>query len=282
MNDANKISDNNFLDPGKIIEDWLNDPDRPVFLVDETRRDFFDEKDQIFLFTCVCMKASKVTDILRETRNAGNCNQKPKVGDIVRPEGQKYFASLISIWGQSLQCVEGITIVTTSAKKMKSTEKIKARLKMIYDQVDLGRSQFAEGPELSILLNLVKQTALSLQVGSRQVDIIIDRSDQFGMGPKKRKLPDDTFEVVGPAQFNRRPDGTQSLLYCPAEFRLIFNSDQGLFRDLLMLPELYGYLLLYRVLDYKTLYKSLAVEPLQFRFIDYQEWFKRGLTNDSS
>jgi hypothetical protein len=101
-----------------------------------------------------------------------------------------------------------------------------------------------EGRELGPVVHLAKIAANALGVGARQVDVVVDRSDQTGLGARKRRLPTGTLEVLGPTPFNRLAGGGQAEIHCPTVFRLVADSDGGPFRDLLLLPDFYGHLLL--------------------------------------
>lgn len=120
-----------------------------------------------------------------------------------------------------------------------------------------------------MLITLIKAAANSLGIGARQVDVIVDRSDQLGVGPTKRRLPGQTFEVLGPGQFNTGPGGRLAQMVCAATFRIIADSDQGPFRDLLLLPAFYGYLRL-RKQPPQTLIEQLKKEPVVFAPLDLQ------------
>ena len=69
-----------------------------------------------------------------------------------------------------------------------------------------------------------------------------------------------TLEVLGPGRLDLRSDGSRAALASDAEFRLIADSDQGPFRDLLMLPDLFGHILI-RQYDLQSLMGTLSSTP---------------------
>lgn len=243
-----------------IFSDWRNDPERPVFLIDETRRAIFGKGDELILFTCVFLHGSTAVSLLKDIQAARTTDDSFKVVDLVRPEVQRDFAPLVDIWCSSLLLAEDVKFVATTAINQKKTKNIKAKLRMIFDGPSLDRPPTIEGRELNTVIHLILKTAVAHKIGSREVDVVLDRSDQMGMSQGKRRLPHGFFEVLGPGRLDVRPDGTQASLSSPALFRLIAGSDEGSFRDLLMLPELYGHQFLYGVADHATLYKSLSAE----------------------
>jgi hypothetical protein len=182
--------------------------------------------------------------------------------DIVRPEVQRDSAPVISVWCQSLQLVEDIKIAATTAKGQKKISKnAKARFNLTPDQSELECPRILEGRELSMMIHLILKMAIDLKIGSKQVDVIIDRSEQVGMVPKKRRLPVGLMEVFGPGRLDIRPGGGQASLECSAMFRLIADSDEGPFRDLLILPDFYGYLV-NRKMKHAEWYSALLKETV--------------------
>lgn len=244
-----------------IFDDWLGDPERPVFLIDETRRAIFGESDELVLFTCVSLRASTAVSLLKNIQAARATDESFKAVDLVRPEVQQDFGPLVGIWCGSLLLAEDVKFVATTAKNQKKTKDIKAKLQMIFEGPSLDRPPTIEGRELNTVIHLILKMAVDHKISSRVVDVVLDRSDQMGMSQGKRRLANGVFEVLGPARLDVRPDGTQASLSSPALFRLIAGSDEGAFRDLLMLPELYGHQFLYGVVDHAALYKSLDAEP---------------------
>jgi len=267
---ANDI-EGHLSNPDDILNDWSNDPKRPVFLIDETRRPVFEGSDQIIFFTCVSLTGSVAECLQKGIRAARVTDTSLKALDLKRPEVQRDYAPLVGIWCGSLQLVQDINIVATTAKGVKKTKHSKARLRMIYDQPASGRPPIIEDRELNAVIHLVLKTAIGLGIGPRQVDVVLDRSEQIGMSPGKRRLPTGVFEVMGPSRLDIQPDGSRASLECPAKFRLIADSEQGPFRDLLMLPELYGYLLLYGIMNDKKLYESLEKEPYLLLHLDIEK-----------
>lgn len=98
-----------------------------------------------------------------------------------------------------------------------------------------------QGPELVPLLNTVKAIATRRSLGDVQVDVLVDRSQQLGLDPKKLGVPEDTVQIFGPNTFNETSRGEESTLVCPTRFRLIFLSERGPLRDLLLIPDAVAY-----------------------------------------
>jgi hypothetical protein len=109
-------------------------------------------------------------------------------------------------------------------------------------------------------MHILLVAARAERAGREQIDAIIDRSDQNGFGPTKAKLAPGTLEVLGPGRLDLRSDGSRAALASDAEFRLIADSDQGPFRDLLMLPDLFGHILI-RQYDLQSLMGTLSSTP---------------------
>jgi hypothetical protein len=259
----------------ELIKGWINHPDRKIFLIDETRRDITDEKDQLTLFTCVCTKAYTVLQLLSQFKDAGLSNLYVKGKEIFN-DNIKEYRSYRPIICDGLRNMKIIMMATTS-KKIKSIRKdIRSRLRVSSND---GTKEYIEGPELGIIINLIKKAAMRLSFDDDQIDVVIDRSNQYGADPGKRKLDKDTFEIFGPGKFNRKLDRTISDIYCPSDFRLIFNSDQGCFRNLLLLPDSFGYFFLYKYGSiYKDLYKSFSVVPTKLIYLDQKTGSVMSLT----
>jgi hypothetical protein len=250
--------------PEEIYNEWADDPNRPIFLVDETRRPIYEAGDEIILYTCVALNGRAAHSIMQAAQQARTTHESFKGRDIMRPEVQRDSARVISVWCRSLQFIEDIKIAATTGKGQKKISKnAKARFTLISDQSCSKLPRILEGRELSTMIHLILKMAIDLKISGGQVDVIIDRSEQFGMAPRKRRLPNDVMEVFGPDRLDVRPGGSQASLKCPAMFRLIADSDEGPFRDLLILPDCYGYLL-NRETNHAELYKSLLKEPVLF------------------
>jgi len=248
--------------PDEIYNEWADDPKRLIFLIDETRRPIYEVGDEIILYTCVALNGQAAHSIMKAIQRARTTDEPFKGRDIVRPEVQRNSAPVISVWCQSLHLVEDVKIVATTGKGQKKISKsAKARFNLVPDQSGSRRPRILEGRELGTMIHLILKMAIDLKISGGQVDVIIDRSEQFGMATKKRRLPNDVMEVFGPSRLDARPGGSQASLKCPAMFRLIADSDEGPFRDLLMLPDFYGYLLS-RETNHGELYKSLLKEPV--------------------
>lgn len=260
MNSEN--ADKNFPKPEEICNEWADDPKRLVFLIDETRRPIYEANDEIILYTCVALNAHSARSIMKSVQRVRTTDVSFKGRDIVRPEVQRDSGPVISVWCRSLRLVEEIKIAVTTAKGQKKISKnAKARFNLIPDRPELARPRILEGRELSTMIHLILKMAIHLKIGPKRVDVIIDRSEQVGMAPKKRHLPVGLMEVFGPGRLDIRPGGGQASLGCPAMFRLIADSDEGPFRDLLILPDLYGYLV-NREMMHAELYKALLKETV--------------------
>ncbi len=260
-----------------ILNDWSGDPERPIFLVDETRRPIFGKKDEIIFFTCVSLKGKTANAVFKNIQAVRTTNNSFKALDLNRPEVQRDFAPLVGNWCASLLLADNVNIVATTAKAEKKSKNTKARLRMIYKENDVQRPPIVEGRELNTVLHLILKAAIDQGIDSGSIDVIVDSSDQMGLSSAKRRLSPGTFEVMGPARLDRRPDGTQASLTCPALFRIIASSDRGSFRDLLMLPELFGYLSLYGETDFSKTYDTFSDNPFQVIPFSIGK-FKKGLT----
>lgn len=233
--------------PEEILEDWTQDPERPIFLIDETRCGIFDQHDELVIFNCACLTAKKAYDILSDAsiarRTVGEESFKGR--DFCRQEVLDHARPLIAIVAGAFRDLIGFYVVATKASgQRRSGRSAKTRIRAVQDETSGMRPIVIEGRELGAVVHLAKIAANALNVWSRQVDVVVDRSDQTGLGATKRRLPQGTMEVLGPAQLNRLAGGGQSKIQCPATFRLIADSDEGPFRDLLLLPDFYGHLLL--------------------------------------
>lgn len=229
--------------PDSILQDWHDNPKRLVLLVDETRRSIYADHDEIIVFTCVALDAHFALHILEKTQGARTNDQSFKTQDITRPDVNKDLAPIIGVWCRSLQGISDIKYAVTTAKRLKLLSRgSKTRLRLEPDLSASKRPRVIEGRELGVVIHLILKTAIDLQIGNGQVDVILDRSDQIGMAPGKRQLPKGVMEVYGPGRLDMRPNGGQADLKCASLFRLIADSDEGPFRDLLMLPDLYGHL----------------------------------------
>ena len=262
--------DAKFKDPGIIVKEWYEDPDRPIFIIDETRRSVYECNDQLIMFVCVCLRAGEAIDFLKNINRARPNEESYKANDIIRMVSRPALFQLLSVYCNSIEIVNRVNVVYTTTVGLKKSKKTKARIHLITDESFNNRSSTMEGPELNTVIHLVLKTAIEIGIGSRQVDVILDRSDQIGMSPGKRRLPPRSFEVFGPSRLDRRSDGKRAYLETPAEFRLIADSDNGPFRDLLVLPDLFGHLILNGMdqQKFKGLYKSLADEPFIFHPLD--------------
>jgi hypothetical protein len=257
-----EYADKNLPKPDEICNEWAHDPKRPIFLIDETRRPIYKARDEIILYTCVALNGHSACSIMKSVQQVRATNEPFKGRDIMRPEVQRLSAPVISVWCQSLQLVEDIKIAATTAKGQKKVSKdAKARFNLLPDQSGSGRPRILEGRELSTMIHLILKMAIDLKIGPKQVDVIIDRSEQVGMAPKKRRLPVGLMEVFGPSRLDIRPGGGQASLECPAMFRLIADSDEGPFRDLLILPDFYGYLV-NREMKHAEWYRALLNETV--------------------
>ncbi len=250
-------------DPKEIFDDWTHDPRRPIFLVDETRKPVFDTGDEITLFTCVALSARSAQTVMKAIAQTRTTNESFKGRDFSRPEVQASSGALIDIWCRSLQLVQDIKIAATTAMGQgKLAKDSKAKLHTETDEESSERPRTIEGRELSTVIHLLLKMAIDLKIESRQIDAILDRSDAMGLAPQKRALTKGLMEVMGPGRLDVRPSGTQASLKCSALFRLISDSDDGPFRDLLVLPDFYGYELSHRI-DYTELYKKLRDDPVR-------------------
>ena len=71
------------------------------------------------------------------------------------------------------------------------------------------------------------------------------------------------MEVLGPERFNRHLDDGRSEPASQVRFRLIADSEQGPFRDLLMIPDLCGHLVT-KALDVRQIIENLSKERYFF------------------
>ena len=96
------------------------------------------------------------------------------------------------------------------------------------------------GRELPLLLSYLKRTANDAGLRG-QVDLLVDRSRQFGLGVRDRGLANNEFETFGPGPLNRLAGGRKSSIRCNCKFRIIPASDKSPFRDLLLIPDALAY-----------------------------------------
>ncbi|SRR5713226_2927278 len=100
---------------------------------------------------------------------------------------------------------------------------------------------FVFGRELVPLLNLLKRVANDAGIQGR-VDIILDRSHQLGLDPSDRGLAADEFETFGPGDLNALASGAAANIQSNCSFRIVSVSDEGSFRNLVLLPDAVGYI----------------------------------------
>ena len=248
-----------------IVNEWLTNPPQLLFLVDETRRTLYGHGNEIVIFTCVAVDTHTAYSVLergaRIRRDLG-VQESLKSGNLLRQEANPRYQPLLNLWADAIRLATDVRFLTTSGENQKKQSRLtKTRIKAV--SVDRSRSAIIEGPELQAVIHLLLFAAHATGLRDSQVDAIVDRSDSNGLCNRKRRLPPGTMEVLGPDRFTRHLADGRSEPASQVRFRLIADSDQGPFRDLLMIPDLCGHLVT-KALDVSQIIKRLSGEGYFF------------------
>jgi hypothetical protein len=215
--------------------------------------------------TCVAVDthtAYSVLELSARIRRDSGVQESLKSGDLLRQESNPRYQPLLNLWAGAIRLASDARFLTTSNENQKKQSRLtKTRIKAV--SVDRSRSPIIEGPELQAVIHLLLFAAHATGLSDGQVDAIVDRSDSNGLGNRKRRLPPGTMEVLGPERFNRHLDDGRSEPASQVRFRLIADSDQGPFRDLLMIPDLCGHLVT-KALDVRQIIENLSKERYFF------------------
>jgi len=234
-------------DPNSIVEEWRKNPLRPIMLIDETREDDGPKIGQYVLFICILTNAMHIVNCLCEAElarlelqgYAKDINFKGRL--LFGKRGKKSHEIIRSYVVSNISKVESIVVLASSSKAIRNCySNMSGGINAISSTEQRKMRVF--GPELPLLLNYVKKIAIDRMLKSIQVDVIVDRSQQFGLGVRQRSLKKRTFEVLGPGTLNRVAGDSFASSHCPSKFYIIASSDNGTFRDLLLLPDAIGYI----------------------------------------
>lgn len=262
-----------FLSINCILDEWINDPERRIFLIDETRKRIYQPQDDtLTLFTCVVITSLQAIAINENIQEEEIIQRKNKMNlylkEIIRKPKSEFrdsYPTLYEIWTKSLRQVETVKFSLTTQRILENAN-VNTKIKIL----NYPLKPIISGPELSDIRSLIVTTAQVLKIEPKQIDVIIDRSDSYGMSVKQRGLPgNDKYEVIEPLNLNTKS------LSCPSSFRLICGDDKGAFRNLLLLPDYYGRQLLPAEADSSKLYGLISGKNIPV-FIDFDNlrWLK--------
>lgn len=235
-------------DPTSIVTEWSKFPSRKIFIVDETRIPD-PSVGQVIVFTCICDEAGKIlacmskASALREALPMQSQKVVIKGQSLLGSRAKKSTNPFLVYALEAIRGAKKVAFVTATSKHLREDSWIgSAKITPSVDSDGIASSNVVSGPELGLLLTFIKQVANDLGATNEQIDVIIDRSAQLGFDPNQRGISREQFEVFGPGTFNKNSSGDNAKLQCPAHFKIITNSDQGIFRDLLLLPDVAGYM----------------------------------------
>ncbi len=231
--------------PNEIANDWQMRSWRPLLVVDEARAQTNPIGREWVGFFCVVTTVGQACRFLQEFQSIRESLHATDVSyksvNLHRKSNPRRHQQILSFLESETAAMPWYVAMTTQHQldRMRD-DSVKARLTIGNPHPD--RPAEIGGRELLPAATMMREVALRRGYVNEQVDVLIDRSKQFGLDPKTRNLPPNVFEVLGPGSFNAGPGGVALDPYCPAEFRLIAASDQtpGL-RDLLLLPDFVGY-----------------------------------------
>lgn len=216
-----------------LVDGWRRNADQPVLAIDETRTAAGKHHKEVVVFTGVYGRAGDFVDYLF----AAHCLRQ----ELPEPSRDEAFKGT-DLWHIGLRneykafagnVVKGIKpprrlfIATTTQRNLADS---KASVRMVTTSLGERRGTSITGPELKIALNFILRIVENLDI--HRLDVVIDRSEQLGLSPRKRRLT-----AIGELFTGRLKEGS-------AELQIVSDSDHGPLRDLLLLPDFVGNLLL--------------------------------------
>ncbi len=233
-------------DPQEKAKQWIGQPSRTIFLVDEIREEDSHVGEYV-TYCCVVTTAGVITDFLQDARQIRM--KLPKKSQIRTFKGSVLFGSRATKLHEPMKCLAMSAILQAKAVALLvfNTENIR-KLNGPGCGITLaanpgeGHPGRVAAPELIPLLGLLNWVANDLSFGDTEVDVIVDRSAKLGFDPSQRKIAPGEFEVIGSGKFNEISGSDPTLPQQPTSFRIIMGADQGPFMDLLMIPDVIAYL----------------------------------------
>jgi hypothetical protein len=249
-----------------LYDEWIASPDRPVLLVDETREHAPSGHGEFILFTSVQLNVEVLNVFLNRMQDERSNLPKEMRDNSIK--GKNLFGNRVpprydpiaAAARDTLRRADAIVRLLTTSKHIKDT---KLRLS---GKITSCSGEVISGPELVPVLNFLKWVAVNICPEPRQVDVVIDRSQQLGLDPRQLGIKEEKFSVLGPGYLNTATGGGPTSLICSSLLRIIAGSDDlsGL-RDLLLLPDAAGYLGLFKP-DMKPV-KNEVLTGTQFRIV---------------
>jgi hypothetical protein len=247
--DANKIPKT----ADDFVAEWRNHLGRKVSLIDETRAPLATKHREFVAFTAVLIDAGALLgycDAVLKAREAlPDVSESFKGRNLLHILSDDVFQPLVMIIGKTLLPPARLFIVATTTGNVKGS---RAKV-VIRSASNSGRPLEVRGPELKVVLHFIRQLGDKLQLG--RADVILDRSQALGLDIRTRRLGDGCFEGF----FGKLTDGGPDLA-------IISDSDDGVFRDALLLPDFAGYLLVHGTPDGMKKEKLIVASETPFFF----------------
>jgi hypothetical protein len=249
----------------ELVEQWRADLGRKIILIDETRDVLEGDHRQFIVFTAVVLEARTLLerlDLILKAREALpdiSRNTSFKGKNLLHIMREEAFLPLVATIGKGLAPPARLFISATTIKNVQDSQ---AKV-TITAANDTGRPREVRGPELKVALNLVRRLGEELVGPNGRVDVILDRSHALGLDPRTRLLAGDRFEGF----FGKLLDGGP-------DFGMVADSDDGVFRDALLLPDFAGYLLVHKTaekLKAERVQVSAQNPPFTFREVGSPE-----------
>lgn len=216
-----------------VLSEWANEPTRKVTSIDESRRRT--GQGEMVAYCCVIMTAGDALAFLHDASAAreflpeGSCEEGFKGRNFREYMKVPEFKRFLDVVGAAYGChAQKIIRVITTLPYIQAAPK--SRIHVESSDRAAGKKT-VRGVELGVLLSFVSRLAVELGLESTRFDVVVDRSAQFGTDPNTRGLVNE-FEAL------RGPIGNAQ------DVSLIFDSDQGPLKDLLLLPDFWGYVTL--------------------------------------
>lgn len=224
-----------------FLNDFVSNPKRNVFLIDESRP--FKLNDQFAIFG---LAVFSVEDLVNAQAQWYNLAIDPNYSEIIKTEikGQNFYGSVdrsdllpfrnfFETW--VIKC-KRLYFLFTSQEVIQLNAK--TSLGKVRGNLDGGYIMKA-GEELQPILLFIKGAANDMSIGTDKVEVIIDEAEQNTIGKiKKGQVKVSDFQT-----FNTVYQGKLSKIHCPTEFRIIHTSDKSPnFQHGLLFPDVICYL----------------------------------------
>jgi hypothetical protein len=223
-----------------LVEEWRNHSDRKVLLVDETRDSLADEHREFIVFTAVLVDASALLELLDAVLKVRGAlpevsrDESFKGKNLLHIFSDSAFRPLVLLVGKALAPPARIFIAATTIKNVQES---KAKV-VIRSAKDNGRPLTVSGPELKVAVNFIRQLGDDVVGPTGRLDVVLDRSQALGLDAGTRHLESGQFEGFFGKLVDDGPD-----------FAVVPDSDGGVLRDALLLPDFAGYLLVHKTPD---------------------------------